>query len=44
LQTKHQYFWGPGLFVLIGKNEQPKGGDVLRLGIKGRYGLCVRGR
>ena len=23
---------------------QPKGGDALRLGSKGRYGLCVGGR
>ena len=27
------------------RNEyQPKGGDALRLGSKGRYGLCVGGR
>jgi len=27
------------------RNEyQPKGGDALRLGSKGRYGFCVSGR
>ena len=31
-------------FVGRGNEYQPKGGDALRLGSKGRYGLCVGGR
>jgi len=31
-------------FVGRHNEYQPKGGDVLRLGSKGRYGSCVGGR
>jgi len=35
----------PGHPFVGRRNEyQPKGGDVLRLGSKGRYGSCVGGR
>jgi len=35
----------PGLRFVGRRNEyQPKGGDALRLGSKGRYGPCVSGR
>jgi len=35
----------PGHPILGRHNEyQPKGGDALRLGSKGRYGSCVGGR
>ena len=35
----------PGHPFVGGRNEyQPKGGDALRLGSKGRYGSCVGGR
>jgi len=34
-----------GLPFVVRRNEyQPKGGDALRLGSKGRYGSCVGGR
>ena len=32
------------LFLHVSNEYQPKGGDALRLGSKGRYGLCVGGR
>jgi len=28
----------------VGAMNQPKGGDTLRLGSKGKYGSCVGGR
>ena len=31
-------------FVGMRNEYQPKGGDAMRLGSKGRYGLCMGGR
>jgi len=38
--------WGMQLFISeeVVWTHTPKGSDALRLGSKGRYGLCVGGR